>query len=191
MDYFSIDVEASGPIPGIHNLLSIGATHVRRSEGLYRPFEDFYVEVKPAFDGYLEAAMRIHKLDAERLKEEGTAPKEAFEALTKWVRSHQKSKKDRPVFVAHNAAFDWMYCAWYYGWTEVKNPFGHSALDTKALAMGKLNISWVETSLKNVADKLPNVALRDTSTLHHAGADARYQAEVFCDLMNLKASHPI
>ena len=67
----------------------------------------------------------------------------------------------------------------------MKNIFGHSAIDTKALAMGKLGISWVETSLKNVAAKLPNIEPRDTSTLHHAGHDARYQALVFCDLMNL------
>ena len=185
MDYFSVDVESSGPVPGIHNLLSLGVTHVRKYEGKYQPFEDFYCELKPIFDGYLPAAMRIHGLEAERLKEEGLEPESAMRQFADWVQTRKKSSKDRPVFVAHNAPFDWMQCAFYFEYTGVKNPFGHSALDTKALAMGKLNLAWVQTSLKNVADKLPNVPPRDISTLHHAGHDARYQALVFADLMNL------
>mgnify|MGYP000993846644 CR=1 FL=1 len=71
MDYFCADIETSGQAPGLHSLLSIGITHVRRFEGRYRLFEDFYLELRPAFDRYSEAAMAIHGLDAERLKREG------------------------------------------------------------------------------------------------------------------------
>ena len=185
MDYFSVDVESSGPVPGIHNLLSIGVTHVRRRDGKYQIFDDFYCELKPVFDGYVPGAMRIHGLDAEKLKVEGVEPETAMKRFAEWVNARKKSSKDRPVFVAHNAPFDWMQCAFYFEFTGVKNPFGHSALDTKALAMGKLDISWVETSLKNVSEMLEQVPQRDKSTLHHAGHDARYQALVFAELMNL------
>jgi DNA polymerase III epsilon subunit-like protein len=185
VDYFSVDVESSGPVPGIHNLLSLGVTHVRKREGKYQIFDDFYCELKPVFEGFVPAAMRIHGLQAERLMEEGLDPESAMQQFADWVQARKKSAKDRPVFVAHNAPFDWMQCAYYFEHTGIKNPFGHSALDTKALAMGRLNLAWVQTSLKNVADKLPNVPQRDISTLHHAGHDARYQALVFADLMNL------
>lgn len=184
MDYFSIDVETTGPAPGIHSLLSVGITHVRRFEGRYQLFEDFYIELRPTFPQYFEAAMAIHKLDPERLKREGIPPKDAMHRIATWVKQRQKTGKDRPVFLAHNAPFDWMFIAWYFAYTEVENPFGHSALDLKALAMGALKLSWNQTSLKQVAATIGTLGDRDISALHHAGADARYQAEVFAALMN-------
>lgn len=181
-----MDIETSGPVPGIHSLLSIGVTHVRRIGGEYKLFDDLYLELQPTHAGVHEAAMAIHKLALDQLAKTGLPPKEAMEKLYAWVRDKQKDVRDRPVFVAHNAPFDWMFCAYTFGHTGVPNPFGHSAIDTKALAMGKLDLPWTQTSLKTVASKLPSVPPRDESTLHHAGADARYQAVVFAALMNLK-----
>lgn len=184
VDYFSADVESSGPAPGIHNLLSVGLTLVRRFEGRYQLLDDFYLEMRPVFPGYHEPAMAIHKLDAERLKKEGVPPKDAMARIAQWVKQRQKSVKERPIFVAHNAPFDWMFIAWYFAYTEVPNPFGHSALDLKAFAMGELKIPWNQTSLKQIAAMLPGLQERNLEELHHAGADARYQAEVFAALMN-------
>jgi DNA polymerase III epsilon subunit-like protein len=184
MDYFCADIETSGPAPGLHSLLSVGITHVRRHEGDYRLFNDFYLELRPTFPRYSDAAMAIHGLDAERLKREGVPPKDALHRITQWVRAQQKSPKERPVFVAHNAPFDWMFLVYYYEWFEEENPFGHSAIDTKALAMGMLSIPWNQTSLRQVATHFPQIPARDLSKLHHAGADARYQADVFAAMMN-------
>ena len=66
MDYFVVDIETSGPAPAIHNLLSVGVTHVRRFEGRYKPFDSLYFEVKPVFDGFYPPAMAIHGLDEDR-----------------------------------------------------------------------------------------------------------------------------
>jgi DNA polymerase III epsilon subunit-like protein len=184
LDYFCIDVESSGPTPGKHSLLSVGVTHVRRFQGTYQPFQDLYVELKPVYPVFDEAAMAIHKLKAEDLIVHGLSPKEAMQKIIDWVRTQQQTEKERPVFVAHNAPFDWMFFAYYCGHFDVENPFGHSALDTKPLAMGKLDLAWNQTSMKTVAATLANVPPRDISQLHHAGADARYLAVVFCALMN-------
>ena len=127
--------------------------------------------------------MRVNKLDAARLESEGLPPEKAMQKIIDWVEQERSGKKDRPVFVAHNAPFDWMFFCYYCGHTNVKNSFGYSALDTKALAMGVLEIPWNQTSLKNVAG-LVGLAPVDPEELHHAGRDAAYTARVFCGLMN-------
>jgi DNA polymerase III epsilon subunit-like protein len=191
LDYFCVDVESSGPIPGLHNLLSVGVTYVRRFEGRYQRFEDIYVELRPIFPGYEEAAMRVNRLDAARLESEGLSPEKAMTRLADWIAAQRKShKKDRPVFVAHNAPFDWMFFTYYCGHAGVTNPFGFSALDTKALAMGLLDIPWNETSLKNVKTYLEGVEPIDLDRMHHAGADARHLASVFCAMMNRQIRRP-
>ncbi|CAN0593684.1 unnamed protein product, partial [Laminaria digitata] len=56
VDYFCVDLESSGPIPGLHNLLSLGVTHVRSFKGSYQPFDDLYVEFRPLFPEFDDAA---------------------------------------------------------------------------------------------------------------------------------------
>ena len=185
MDYFCVDVESSGPIPGIHNLLSVGVAHVRRFQGRYQRFDELYVELRPIFPGFEDAAMAVNRLDVARLESEGLSPEAAMGRVVDWIQQNRHGKKDRPVFVAHNAPFDWMFFAYYCGHTEIENPFGYSALDTKALAMGKLGIPWNQTSLKTVRSMLSDVPDIDPDRLHHAGADASHLALVFSALMNL------
>lgn len=184
MDYYCVDLESSGPIPGLHNLLSLGVTHVRRYEGRYQPFDDLYVEFRPLFPGFEDAAMAVNKLDPVRLESEGLSPEVGIARVLDFVKANRSSKKkDRPVFVAHNAPFDWMFFTYYCGHAGLENPFGHSAIDTKALAMGMLDIPWNQTSLRNVRTMV-GVESIDIDKLHHAGEDARYLARVFSALMN-------
>ncbi len=185
MDYYCVDVESSGPIPGLHNLLSVGVTHVRRYQGQYQPFADLYVELQPVFPEFEEAAMAVNKLDPVRLESEGLDPDTAMKRIVEFIFENRTSKKnDRPVFVAHNAPFDWMFFTYYCGHAGLTNPFGWSALDTKALAMGKLKLPWTQTSLKVVRETLGDVEEMDPDKLHHAGEDARHLAYVFSSLMN-------
>ena len=78
-----------------------------------------------------------------------------------------------------------MFFTYYCGHANLPNPFGYSALDTKALAMGRLGLSWKQTGLANVVSLL-EVAPQAEDEQHHAGADASYLAKVFSALMNRK-----
>lgn len=183
MIYFCVDCEASGPVPPLFNLLSIGATVVRPEGGRHVLGPSFYVEIKPIFPGFDPGAMAVCGLDAERLRREGTSPKEAMEQLASFVAEHNAGSADGPCFVGHNAVFDWSHIAYYYAHFGLANPFGYKGLDTKSLAMGTLGIPWRETSKENL-ERLLALPPQDPSRIHRADYDARYQALILVALLD-------
>jgi DNA polymerase III epsilon subunit-like protein len=181
--YFCLDCEASGPVPPLYNLLSIGVTVVRPHDGAHVLGESLYLELAPVFPGFDAGAMAVCGLDAERLRREGLAPKEALGRLTAFLREHNAGSPDRPCFVGHNAVFDWSYVAYYYAHFGLENPFGYKALDTKSLAMGRLRIGWNDTSKENL-EKLLALPPQDAAQVHRADYDARYQAMILRALLD-------
>ena len=79
------------------------------------------------------------------------------------------------MFVAFNAPFDWMFVADYFHRFGVPNPFGHAALDVKALYAGATGERWERTGLANVAAHYGLTV----DLPHHALEDALIQAELF------------
>lgn len=184
VDYFCIDVETSGPYPGVHSLLSMGIVHVSGRDG-YAPLGSLYLELKPEFSAFDPRAMAVHKLDLDRLRQDGLSIREGMSRLSHWVKD-QCLEDEQPVFVAHNAPFDWMFVAHALGYAGLQNPFGFSALDTKALAMGMLGLSWGETTLKRIS-RIVRAPHPDPTSLHHAGSDAKHTARVFAALMDRRS----
>lgn len=183
--YFSVDVEASGPVPGLYNLVSIGAVPVRWQEGSWRPLDDrFYVELRPVCDGFDPEAMAVHGIPRARLEEAGAPPEDALRALSVFVARHRRAG-ERAVFAGHNAVFDWAFISWYYACFGVENPFGYKALEIKSLAMGRLGIGWFDTSKENLKNLLPGLPDQDAAQVHRADYDALYQAWILCGLLNL------
>ena len=184
MIYFCIDCEASGQLPPFYNLLSIGVTVVAPCEDYHELGDSLYIELKPIFPGFDPDAMAVCGLDAERLKREGVEPGEAMRHLTAWVKERNGSSPDRPVFVGHNAVFDWAYIAYYYEHVGLDNPFGYKGIDTKSLAMGRLDISWNETN-KEVLERRLSLPPQDPALIHRADYDARYQALILKALLDI------
>jgi DNA polymerase III alpha subunit (gram-positive type) len=183
MTYFCIDVEASGQLPPKYNLLSVGATVVR-PEGSHHVLGDsFYVELKPIFSGFDPAALAVCGLDVDRLKREGLEPGEAMRKLSAWVAAQNLDRRQRPIFVGHNAVFDWAYIAYYYEHHEQENPFGYKAIESKSLAMGRLGIDWNATSKEKLAQLLDLPPL-DPAQVHRADYDAWYQALILKALLD-------
>ena len=184
--YFCIDIEASGPVPGLYNMVSLGAVPVVRREGRWVPTDqDLYLLFRPVNDGFDEAAMAIHGISRQEMEEHGEDPKAAMRTLREWALEHCEPRAARPVFVGHNAVFDWSYVNYYYVATGEENPFGWKALDTKALAMGRLQLQWFDTHKEMLEKRLPALGPMDQARVHRADYDARYQSVILAELLNL------
>lgn len=164
----SVDVETAGPIPGQYALLSIGACLVEDTS------TSFYVELQPDRADISPEAMAIHGLDMEALKSTGAPPLNALQSFSDWVHA-VTPPGSRPIFVAFNAPFDWMFIHDYYIRYLGENPFGHSALDIKAYFMGKAGVDWGDTSFTLLASRF----LEERHLSHNALKDAQDQAEIF------------
>lgn len=165
--FISVDVETCGPNPGDYAMLSIGACT------LDEPMEKFYIELKPNKLKYKPEALEVGGLSLEKLKESGVPVKKALLQFEGWVNS-VTPKNMQPVFAAFNAPFDWMFVNDYFHRYLGRNPFGHKALDMKALYMGIYHSSWEETSYHRIRNSLGiNVPLT-----HHALDDAMQQANL-------------
>jgi ribonuclease T len=171
--YISVDIETAGPNPSQYSLLSVGACTV------WQPRRNFYIELQPINDRMLPEAYAIHGLSIESLKENGIAPGEAMAQFESWLKEVVPVGQ-KPIFVAFNAPFDWMFVSDYFHRYLGHNPFGHAALDIKAYYMGFSGSNWKETAMRNVSEHIFDG--RDIS--HNALEDAIDQAEMFARLSN-------
>ncbi len=181
--YFCIDIECTGPVPALYDMISLGVVVVCRAEGGGIELGDsFYVELKPESELEDLGTRAIHGLDVDELRVTGTPRREALLALTSWV-TEKTLPGTKPVFVGHNAPFDWSFVAWCYAAEGMDNPFGYKALDTKALATGVLNIHWFDSNKGLIAHKL-GLPREDMGQKHRADYDAWYQAVILKGLLD-------
>jgi len=173
--YISVDVETAGPHPSHFALLSIGACVV------YDLDRSLYLELQPDCPAYEPQALEISGLSLETLAQDGIPAEEAMRQFDVWL-SANTPPDEKPVFVAFNAAFDWGFINDYFHKYLGHNPFGHSALDIKALYMGVTGAQWIETSHNAISQQfqLP------THLEHHALQDARDQALIFRKILELQ-----
>lgn len=170
--YFSIDVEASGPVPGRYAMVSLGACLVTD------PAATFYVELQPTSLDTDPEAMAVHGLSLETLQRSGLPPAEAIRRFDQWVGSLCPPPA-RPVFVAYNAPFDWMFVHDAFIRTLGRNPFGHAPLDIRAAYAGWTGRPWLDIRFEELSRRY----LRSSRLTHHALEDAVAQAEIFRNLM--------
>ncbi len=171
--FISVDIEAAGPNPHDYSLLTIGACVVEDTSQM------FYVELQPVSSKFVPEALAISRLSMERLKKNGASPDKAMTQFEAWVQA-QASGERIPVFVAFNAAFDWMFINDYFHRYLGRNPFGHTALDIKAFYMGLAGVRWEETSMRFVGQRY----LDDQQLTHHALRDAMDQALIFRKMLD-------
>lgn len=164
----SVDVETAGPSPSRYAMLSIGACLVDDRS------RTFYAELVPDRGRVDEQALAVSGLSMDTLRDDGRPPDDAMREFARWVEASVPEGR-RPVMVALNAPFDWMFVADYLHRYVGRNPFGHSALDLKALYMGRTGEPWHRTGFADMAARVGT----EPTLSHNALQDALDQAEVF------------
>src|SRR5213593_2029962 len=104
--YVSVDIEASGPIPGEYSMLSIGACEVGNIE------KNFYTEIQPISERFVKEALDVCGLSLEKLMKTGITPHDAMRKFADWI--NRTAGESKPVFVGYNAAFDWSFVNYYF-----------------------------------------------------------------------------
>ncbi|MGD2163263.1 MAG: 3'-5' exonuclease [Anaerolineales bacterium] len=166
----SVDIEAAGPYPARYPMLSIGACLVEDIQNT------FYAELKPDRVEFQEHALNISGFSMPQLERFGIDPERAMQAFGEWL---SENTPGQPICVAFNAPFDWMFINDYFHRYYGSNPFGHSALDIKALFLGLTGGDWKDTHMDAV-----NIKLGLGKPLsHHALEDAQDQANLFLQII--------
>jgi ribonuclease T len=171
--YVSVDVEASGPIPGEYSLLSIGACIVGRED---EKISRFYVELKPISDNFVQEALDVTGFSIEHLKQNGTDPLHAMKQFDSWLNAITNGGKLKPVFVAYPVGFDWSFVNYYFHKYLKFNPFGVSGIDIKSVWLGKTNQKWHKISKQSI---LRALKIADLEHTHNALDDAIEQSRIF------------
>lgn len=193
MTWFSVDVEADGPIPGFgippmakslwgYSMIAIGAVVVAKPE------VGFLGYLKPISEAWIPEALAVSGFNREETLE-FPDPRTTMSAFRRWVLDNNVHGT-QPIFVADNNGFDFAWVNWYFHQFSDhddrpnpregrgSNPFGFSSKNINNLYQGLVNDCYA--SFKR---------LRKTKHDHNPMHDARGNAEALLhmrDVMGLK-----
>ena len=174
--YVSTDVEADGPIPGPHSMLSFASAAYRGDKTLLGTFSA-NLETLPGAAGHPStmAWWEQHPDAHAATRRDLQAPEAALPAYVRWL----KGLPGRPVFVAYPAGYDFLFVYWYLMRFAGESPFSFSALDIKTYAMAVLKVDYREA----VKRKMPKRWFDPLPHTHEALDDAREQGALFCNML--------
>jgi DNA polymerase III epsilon subunit-like protein len=170
--FISVDVEASGPIPGEYSMLSLGACVVGATH------QRFYVELKPITRNFVPEAISVAGFSLDDLEQRGSEPALAMLDFEKWIRA-VTPPAHAPIFVAYPLAFDWMFVAYYFHRFLNRNPFGISGIDVKSYYAGMMGTPYRASGKEDMEPQF----LADMPLTHNALEDAIVQADLFARLL--------
>jgi hypothetical protein len=181
--YVSTDVEADGPIPGPHSMLSFASAAFRADKTTVGTFTA-NLTVLPGAQG------DARTMDWWRGQPEAWAacradqrePADVMPEYVAWL----KALPGKPVFVGYPAAYDFLFVYWYLIRFAGQSPFSHSALDIKTYAMALLGTEYRESVKRN----MPRAWFDDLPHTHVALDDARGQGALFCNMLAARRRQP-
>ena len=79
--FISVDIEASGPVPGTYSMLALGASVVAKSG------QHFYAELRPISSASVGAAMGVIGKSLEDFRQAGREPVDIMSEFGAWIRA--------------------------------------------------------------------------------------------------------
>lgn len=174
--YVSVDIEADGPIPGLHSMLSIGAVAYDGGGSVLDEYSanlDTLPEAMPHPD--TEAWWERFPEAWEATRQDPRPPKEVMEEFAAWV----ERLPGTAIFVAWPATFDFMWIYWYLIRFTGKRPFSEHGIDIRSYAMGMRRKDFRHAG-KNY---LPQRWFSPQAHTHVAIDDAREQGALFMNML--------
>jgi len=188
--YVVCDIEADGPIPGPHSMMSLGAVAVNKVGNIFGEFEINFLPLKKAkphsktmewFNKNAPKALMYCKINQ-------VEPQEGMKRFGNWLLTLPMPR----VMAAHPAPLDFMWVNWYiqtYLKDELEEPpftkpffdnKGQGAFDIKSYAAAVLKKDFTnlhrDTYTKDLHD--------NTKHTHKAIDDAREYAKLLIKLLN-------
>jgi hypothetical protein len=198
---FSLDVEASGPIPGPWWMCSFGlcrtddvAVGIRKLlrplvvPGLSMPDDPAAMEV--VCKGLPDVSWNLGDEPAENVarvrahfEEHGQDPTEALQETAAWLA--EQVGRNRAVLVGSPVTFDFMWMYWYW-WRLLgaMPPFGFSGLDIRSYFMGMHGVGFMGTGKARYLKHYPN----EFTHSHDPLEDARQQGSIWRDMIAERAA---
>jgi hypothetical protein len=174
--YVSTDVEADGPIPGPHSMLSFASAAYLADKTLVGTFSA-NLELLPGATPDA-ATVEFWTKHAEAYAATRTnleRPEVAMPRYVAWLEALPAT----PVFVAYPAGFDFLFVYWYLIRFAGKSPFSFSALDIKSYAMAMLRCDYRAATKRN----MPKRWFDSHPHTHVALDDAIEQGALFCNML--------
>jgi DNA polymerase III epsilon subunit-like protein len=169
MSYFMVDVEADGPIPGKHSMVSFGAVKV--IDGLE---DTFYGQVRPISDDWIPGALAVSK----HTREETLGFDHPVEVMAQFAGWLKEKSTNQPMFISDNNGFDWQFINYYFHMFYSGNPFGHSSTNLGSLYKGMQG---------NVKDNFQRFRKKVAKTkhTHHPVDDSKGSAEALLKMRDM------
>lgn len=175
--YVSTDIEADGPIPGAHSMLSLASAAYRADKSLVATFSANLDTLPDASQDARTMAWWQDFPEAwERCRRDTRPAEVVMREYAAWV----KALPGRPVFVGFPASWDFMWVYWYLVRFTGERPFREHAIDVRSYAMGMRKVSFHETTRTYLPKRWFDAGLPHT---HVALDDALEQGAMFCNMM--------
>jgi hypothetical protein len=179
--YVSTDIEADGPIPGPHSMLSLASAAFRADKTLIASFTVNLDTLPGASPHPATTAWWQDFPEAwAACRRDPRPPETAMRDYLDWL----NGLPGRPVFVGWPASWDFMWVYWYLVRYTGERPFRENALDVRSYAMGMRRSEFRLTT----RSYLPRRWFDELPHTHVALDDALEQGALFCNMLaeNLK-----